>query len=291
MRFAYHPSMCDPTFYIPLAKQVENSGWDALSFPDSICYPKEASSQYPYNADGSRDFLDEVPFLEPFSAIPALAAVTERISFSTSVVKLPIRNPVLVAKQISTIAVMNNNRFVFGVGLSPWQEDFDICGERWAKRGKRMDEMIEIMRRLLAGGYFGGWDSEFYQIPDCKLCPVPTKAVPILTSGHSEAALKRAARIGDGWISAGSSLEELKLMIGRINELREEYGTADRAFQIHAMTEAAYSADGVEQLEELGVHECIIAFRNAYEGKPDEETLEQKLATIQWFADEVIAKT
>jgi probable F420-dependent oxidoreductase len=289
MRFTYHPSMCDPTFYLPLAKAVEAAGWDALTFPDSICYPKEASSKYPYNADGSRNFLEDVPFLEPFCAISACAAVTERIDFSTTVVKLPIRNPVIVAKQITTMAVMSNNRFIFGVGISPWEEDFAICGEPWAKRGKRMDDMIDIMRGLMTGNYHGS-DSEFYQIPECKLCPVPSKPVPIIIGGHADLALKRAARVGDGWVSAGSSFEELTTMIGRINELRKEYGTDKQPFQFHVMTAEAYSLDGLKRLEDIGVTEVVIAFRNAYEGKPDLETLEQKVGAINWFSDEIIGK-
>ena len=83
MRFSYHPSMCDPSFYLELGKAAEAAGFDAITFPDSICYPKECDSTYPYNDDGSREFLDGVPFLEPFSIIPAIAAVTEKLEFST----------------------------------------------------------------------------------------------------------------------------------------------------------------------------------------------------------------
>ena len=90
MRFSYHPSMCDPSFYLELGKAAEAAGFDAITFPDSICYPKECDSTYPYNDDGSREFLDGVPFLEPFSIIPAIAAVTEKLEFSTSVYKKPV---------------------------------------------------------------------------------------------------------------------------------------------------------------------------------------------------------
>ena len=156
MKFVCQCSFIDPAHFLEVAPVAEEYGFDTIGLSDHVVNPDVIEAKYPYNEDGSRQFLDDVPFLEPFVAVPALAAVTERIDFSTSVVKLPIRNPVLVAKQLATIAVMSTNRFVFGVGLSPWKEDFDICGERWRMRGKRMDEMIEIIRRLLAGGYFGG---------------------------------------------------------------------------------------------------------------------------------------
>lgn len=289
MRFSYLGLMIPPEYYVPLAKAVEQAGWDGFTLSDSICYPKVASSKYPYFGDGSREFLEDAPVVEPFCTIPALAAVTEKLEFTTSVVKLPIRNPVLVAKQLSTIAVLANNRINFGVGLSPWPEDFEICGERWERRGKRMDEMIEIIRRLLRGGFFGGWDSEFYQIPDCKICPVPSKPVPILISGHSEAALKRAARIGDGWIGAGCSLEELSAMIEMINHWREEFGTRDKPFEIiHTAIAGGFSSEDVKRYKDLGVTETIISFTNVYSAEPDRQTLNEKIDILSDFADTVI---
>lgn len=287
MRFTFHATMCQTDHYIPLAKAVEELGFHGFTFPDSICYPEVANTKYPYNADGSRNFLEGLPFLEPFCAIPALGAVTERIRFTTSVVKLPIRNPVLVAKQTATVACMTNNRFALGVGISPWVEDFQICGERWEGRGKRMDEMIEIIRGLMGGNYFG-YDSEFYQIPACKICPTPTQAVPILIGGHADLALKRAALIGDGWIHAGGDAETLKTFIDRINAYRKEFGTDNRPFEFHAITADAFSVDGVKKLEEAGVTECIVGFRDAYAGDPDDKTVEQKIDILKWFQDNII---
>lgn len=289
MRYTLHTTMCPPDQYVPLAKAAEELGFDGFTFPDSICYPKEASTKYPYNGDGSREFLEDVPFLEPFCAIPALGMVTEKLRFTTSVVKLPIRNPVLVAKQLATVAVMTNNRFAFGIGLSPWYEDFEVCGERWEGRGKRMSEMMEILRGLLSGDYFG-YDSEFYQIPDCKICPVPTEPVPLLIGAHSDPGLRRAAREADGWIHAGGSIEELSNYVDKINMFREQYGTRDKRFEFHAMTAAAYSVDGIKQLEEIGIEECIIAFRDPYAAEPDTATLEEKVDQLKWYADEVIHK-
>jgi alkanesulfonate monooxygenase SsuD/methylene tetrahydromethanopterin reductase-like flavin-dependent oxidoreductase (luciferase family) len=103
--------------------------------------------------------------------------------------------------------------------------------------------------------------------------------------------LKRAARIGDGWISAGLNLEDTAAMIKRINEYRNEMGTINHPnFQFQVMGEAAYSPDGVKALENLGATEVIVAFRNAYEGGPDERTLEGMIAEINWYAEEVINK-
>src|ERR1700677_2575977 len=140
MRISYAESMTDPSFYLPLARAAEEAGYDSMVVPDSICYPEESDTQYPFNPDGTREVLEGKPFLEPLSVIPAMGAVTERLRFVTFVVKLPIRQPVLVAKQVSSTAVLTNNRLLLGVGTSPWPEDYTVCGVPWAGRGKRMEE-------------------------------------------------------------------------------------------------------------------------------------------------------
>ena len=153
-----------------------------------------------------------------------------------------------------------------------------------------MDEQIEILKGLMNGDYFG-FEGEFYSIPELKLCPVPTKPVPILIGGHSNLALKRAARVGDGWISAGLSIEETEALINKINKFRGEFDTLNHPnYQFQVMGEAAYSPDGVKKLQELGATEVIVAFRNAYEGGPDNRTLDGMIAEINWYAEEVIQK-
>ena len=152
MRFSYAESMCDPSHYLPLAIAAEQAGYTSFCVPDSIAYPRDSDSKYPYTPDGDRHFLEDRPFIEPFSLIPAMGAVTERLRFTTFVMKLPIRQPVLVAKSAASVAVLTNNRFGFGIGLSPWPEDYRICGQEWEARGARMDEMIEILRGLTKGG-------------------------------------------------------------------------------------------------------------------------------------------
>jgi probable F420-dependent oxidoreductase len=285
MRFSYAESMCDPTQYLPLAKAAEEAGWTSFIVPDSICYPETSASRYPYTPDGDRRFLEDKPFIEPFSLIPAMGAVTQRLRFTTFVVKLPIRHPVLVAKSAASVAVLTVNRFGFGVGLSPWPEDFAVCGQDWRTRGKRMDEMIAIIRGLTAGDYYE-FRGKYYQIPRIKMCPVPTAPIPILIGGHSEPALRRAARIGDGWMHAGSG--DVAHMIRRLTELRKEYGRDREPFEVHAISFDAYSVDGVRRLEELGVTDVIVGFRNVYD--TDTMTLPQKIDAMRYYAADVIAK-
>ncbi len=287
MRFSYAESMCDPSHYLPLAIAAEQSGWTSFVVPDSICYPEVSDSRYPYTPDGNREFLEGKPFVEPFSLIPALGAVTERLRFTTFVVKLPIRNPVLVAKSAHSVAVLTGNRFGFGVGLSPWPEDFQVTGQDWKSRGRRMDEMIEIIRGLGRGDYFE-YHGEHYEIPSIKICPVATQPLPILIGGHAEPALRRAARLGDGWMHAGGEQESLEQLLRRLGELRRECGRENEPFEIHVISLDAYTVDGVRRLEDLGVTDAIVGFRNAYE--KDTMPLEQKTDALRRFADQVIAK-
>jgi probable F420-dependent oxidoreductase len=290
VRFCYAESMTDPSFYAPLARAAEDAGYDSMVIPDSICYPETSESVYPFSPDGTREFLEDKPFLEPFSLIPALGAVTERLRFITFVLKLPVRHPVLVAKQATSTAVLTNNRLVLGVGTSPWREDYDVLGVPWQRRGQRMDEELAILRGLSAGGYFE-YHGEVFDIPSIKLAPVPSQPVPILIGGHAEAALRRAAAVGDGWLHGGGRPADLPGLLTRLAELRAECGTADRPFEVLVISAGAYSVDGIKRLDEQGVTEVIVGFRWPYHVGPDTETLQPKLDSLRRYADDVIAKT
>jgi probable F420-dependent oxidoreductase len=288
MRFSYQLGMCDPDHYLPLAKAAEEAGYDGIAVSDSICYPQEASSKYPYNKDGSREFLESVPFVEALIAVAAMAAVTERIRFATFVYKLAVRQAPVVAKQVQGIQVLSGNRFDFGIGISPWEEDFAVCDVPWEKRGKRFDEQIEILRGLETGEFFG-YKGELHDMPANKMCPVPTASTDLLIGGHAEPALRRAARVGDGWMCAGADLGQLEAYIRRIQQLREEYGTAERPFRVFTTGQDAFTPEGIEKLESIGVTDVIIGFRNVYEMEPD-KSLDEKLAMLRWYAGEFIKR-
>jgi probable F420-dependent oxidoreductase len=289
MRFSYAESMTDPSYYLPLARAAEEAGYDSMIVPDSICYPEVSDSRYPFNPDGTREFLDDKPFLEPFSLIPAMGAVTERLRFVTFVLKLPIRHPVLVAKQASSTAVLTNNRLLLGVGTSPWPEDYEVCDVPWEGRGKRMDEQIDVLRGLMAGGYFE-YHGEVFDLQSVKMSPTPTSPVPILIGGHHEAALRRAAISGDGWLHGGGDPADLPGLLTRLSELRRQHGTEATPFEVHVISLDAYSPDGVRRLEELGVTDVIVGFRWPYAVGPDTEDLQTKVDNLRRFRDDVIDK-
>jgi probable F420-dependent oxidoreductase len=289
VRFSYAESMTDPSFYAPLARAAEEAGYDSMVVPDSICYPLHATGRYPYTPDGGREFLEDKPFIEPFSLIPALGAVTTHLRFVTFVIKLPVRNPVLVAKQATSTAVLTGNRLVLGVGTSPWREDYEVLGVPWADRGRRMDEELAIIRGLSAGGYFE-YHGEVFDLPPVKIAPVPTEPIPILIGGHGDAALHRAAKVGDGWLHGGGDPADLPRLLARLAGLRQAEGATGRPFEVHVISMDAYSVDGVRRLEDQGVTDAIVGFRWPYQTGPDREPLTDKIAGLRRYADDVIAK-
>ena len=287
MRFSYAETFCDPTFLAPLARAAEDAGYDSFIVPDSVLFPAESDTRYPYTADGDRAFLEDKPIIEPFALIPFLAAQTNRIRFTTFVLKLAIRPPVLVAKQAASIAVMSNDRLRLGVGISPWPEDFAALGLPWDDRGKRMDECIDIVRGLTNGGWFE-YHGDVVDLARCKISPTPAQPIPILIGGHAAPALRRAALRGDGWIHAGGDPNELEAMLAKLNALRAEYGTDNKPFEVHVISMDAFTPDGVKRLEDAGVTDAIVGFRWPYTTEPDTQPLQEKIDLLTKFADRVI---
>lgn len=287
MRFCYAEAMTDPAFYIPLAKAAEAAGYSGMTIPDSLAYPFESESKYPYTPDGSREFLDGKPFIETFVLAAALGAVTTTLRFNFFVLKLPIRPPALVAKQVGSLAALIGNRVGLGVGTSPWPEDYQLLGVPFANRGRRMDECIEIVRGLTSGDYFE-FHGEFYDIPKTKMTPAPSQPIPILVGGHAGAALRRAAR-ADGWMHGGGDADELSRLIARLNVYRKEEGRTG-PFEIHVISADGFTVDGVKRLADRGVTDVIVGFRIPYTVGPDTQSLDNKIRHLEMFAENVIAK-
>jgi probable F420-dependent oxidoreductase len=289
MRFSYAEGMTQAKFYAPLAQAAETAGYTSMTVADSLIYPKESDSKYPYTDTGDRAFLDGKEFIETMVLCAHLFAVTTTLRLTPFVLKLPIRPPVLVAKQASSLAFMSDNRLGLGVGLSPWPEDFEALGVPWERRGKRTDECIDIIRGLTSGEYFE-YHGEFYDIEALKQCPAPSEPIPILVGGHSDAALRRAVLKGDGWMHAGGDGEELDRLLARLAEIRKAEGDDRDDFEVHVISYDAYTLDGVRQLEDKGVTHAIVGFRVPYIKGPDTEPLQTKIDHLNRYAEDIISK-
>lgn len=294
MRFTYAEAMTQASFYAPLAQAAEAAGYTSMTVADSLIYPQESDSRYPYTDTGEREFLQGKEFIEAFVLCAHLFAVTTTLRLTPFVIKLPVRPPVLVAKQASSLAFLSDNRLGLGVGLSPWPEDFEVLGVPWAKRGKRMDECMDILRGLTApqdGSRFFGYHGEFFDFAPLQQCPAPTKPIPLLVGGHSDAALRRAVLKGDGWMHAGGDGDELDVLLARLAEIRKAEGDTRDDFEVHVISYDAYTPDGVKRLEDKGVTDAIVGFRVPYIKGPDTEPLSKKIEHLQRYAETVIGKS
>ena len=289
MRFSFAEGMTKAEYYAPLAQACEAAGYTSMTIADSLIFPKESDSKYPYTDTGDREFLDGKEFIETMVLCAHLFAVTTTLRLTPFVLKLPIRPPVLVAKQASSLAFLSNNRLGLGVGISPWPEDFDALGVDWAKRGKRMDECMDILRGLTTGEYFE-YHGEFYDIEPLKQCPGATEKIPLLVGGHVDNALRRAVVKGDGWMHAGGDGEELDRLLVRLAEIRKEEGDDRETFEVHVISYDAYTVDGIKRLEDKGVTDCIVGFRVPYIMGPDTEPLQTKIDNLNRYAEDIISK-
>lgn len=230
-----------------LAKTAEECGFSSIALPDSLFYMKTAEAKYPYTPDGSRFWGPETPWVDPLIGATAMAAVTSRIRFYTNVLKLGSRNPLLLARQVGSVANMSGNRFGFGVGIGWAPEEFEWCGVPFTRRGARVDEMIEVIKLVLGGGMVE-YHGEFFDFDPLQMSPAPTEPVPFYIGGHTDAALRRAARVGDGWTSAMMKFDQLCETIETLRQLRAEYGRAEEPFEIQAVCIDKFGRSGYQDL-------------------------------------------
>ncbi len=260
MRFTLQLGFARYADFQTIAQVAEQAGFSSIGMPDSFFYPKHTDSEYPYtDTKVIRGYIEAMPFIEPIVSMSWMAAVTHKIRFYPSVMKVPTRQPLVLAKALSSLSVLSGERILLGAGLSPWKEDFSYNGVDFAKRGRLMDECIAILRGAMTGKYFE-YHSENYDFGLMKMFPVPSRPVPILIGGHSKPALTRAARLGDGWIAANTDFETLKSLLKQLDELRKAHGTQARQdFEIHGFDVAAQTPADFKRLGELGVTDACVA--------------------------------
>lgn len=286
MQYTCAVPMCPIDQLVDIARTAEEVGFTSIALPDSIFYMEKQSADYPYTPDGSRMWDENTPWVDPLIAAGAMGAVTSTLRFYTNVMKLGSRNPLLLARQVGSVANLTNNRFGFGVGIGWAPEEFEWCGQPYAKRGKRVDEMIEVIKLVLAGGMVE-FHGEFYDFDKLQMSPAPTAAVPFYVGGHTDVALKRAARVGDGWTSAMMTGEQLAETIAKLKALLAEYGRADAPFEFQAVCIDKFGVDGHRELAESGVTDNIV-MPWVFEGLGFDAPLKDKQDSMKRFADTYI---
>lgn len=270
----------------PFAQLAEAAGFDGVTSGDHFATPARIESPYPYTADQKRWENEKTIIPDPLIQCAALAQLTQRLRFLTTCYVLPMRELFSAAKAISTAAVLSGNRLVLGVGVGWMREEFELTGFDFASRGRRCDEMLDALGRLLAGGMVE-YHGDFVDFPPCEMVPVPERPVPILIAGHSDPALRRAARF-DGWLGSHYDVAELCAHAERFRAVRASSGRSGAAQAVAAVDDLA-RPDQVRQLEDAGVT-GVICMPLSWRGVAA-STLEQKRAAMEQFANDVIAKS
>ncbi len=287
MKFVLSAAFTTVTHLPPLAIAADQHGWSMITMSDHVVNPETLSVPYPYTPDGSRRWSEFTEWPDQLVTMGALAAITKTIGFTTNAFVLPMRNPFLVAKSLSTLSVLSNNRVVLTIGVGWSKDEFDLLQQDFSTRGKRCDEMVEIMRLLWTGEY-ASYHGRYYQFDRVEMNPKPAGEIPIWVGGISEPALKRVARIGDGWLTDLQSAEEIVASIKRIRVLRQECGRPADGFAVMATPSDVYDVDGYRRLEDQGVTHIITQPWMLYAfGTRD---LQEQLDSVKRYADDVIAK-
>jgi probable F420-dependent oxidoreductase len=191
-----------------MAAELEAAGFESLWVSDHIVLPEAIDSPYPFADDGRATWPTDTPYFDALIALALIAQATERATIGTAVLVLPLRQPIVFAKQAASIDVASGGRLCLGVGAGWLEEEFDALNVPFGGRGRRLDEWISITRACWTGTPPAS-RSELYDLPPGVLClPRPAHSVPLLIGGHSGVALRRAGRAGDGWL-AQQALPEL----------------------------------------------------------------------------------
>lgn len=247
-----------PTADLPrLVEVVERTGIEGVTLPEHVCVPAELGSAYPYAKDGQATLPVDTEFPDPLVLAGALGAVTNRLRFMTHVLLLPLRHPVSAAKEVATASVLAGGRLDLGVGVGWMREEFDALGVPFERRGRRLDEALPLLRRLWSGEVVEHAGEEFSFAP-LAIRPVPAEHVSLFVGGHSPAALRRAARFGDGWVGVGPSVEELAELLPRLAEARREAGTHERPFAIRTGVKGRLDEARIEGVAALGVDALLV---------------------------------
>ena len=215
-----------------LAARAEDMGFDHLWVSDHIVIPKQVYSAYPYTPDGVPPFDPGQPYCEPLSTLCYLAAATRRIKLGVHVLVLPYREPVFTAKIISTLDHLSGGRAIVGVGVGWMEEEFLALGQdTYAHRGAVTDEHIRIYKELWTQDS-PSFQGRYHRFDELEFLPKPVQKPhpPIWVGGHSTPAMKRAARLGDGWMPvglrppAGLEPDEMAQQVARLRSMTEAAG-------------------------------------------------------------------
>ncbi len=277
--------MASPENLRTLAQRAESLGFDSVWVSDHIILPRKVDSFYPYAADGVATFRPDEDYYDPLATLNFLAGCTQKIRLGTHVLILPYRNPVVTAKMLSTLDVLSGGRVILGAGVGWMEEEFQALGlDTYAQRGAVTDEYIQLFKELWTKDE-PEFQGEHYQLSGMGFMPKPVQKPhpPIWIGGHTNPAIRRAAKYGDGWMPIGLrppailEPEELAEKIARLRRLTVRAGRPEDAVSLCFSTGVTFDdspgatrrmmsgraeqiAADLRQYQDLGVRNFILGF-------------------------------
>ena len=269
---------------IEIAQIAEEVGYEGLGIAEHLVTPEVIESRYPYSPDGSIWWDPNAHFPEPWTLATVLASHTTTLRFVTTVYLLPMRDVFTASKSVSTAAFMSGNRMVLGVGVGWMAEEFALTGQDYRTRGRRTDEMLDVMQRLFTGEMVS-YQGQFHDFPPVRMEPAPTAPVPVYIGGDSEPALRRAAR-WDGWFGAGPyGVDDAIGHVRRLRQIRSELGLSDDGYgMVVGLVDP--DLDAYRRLADEGVTGAV-SIPWYYQGTPT-STIGWKREQMERFAEEYI---
>lgn len=263
---------------VEIAKAADDLGYDGVGIADHVVNLETLATPYPYTHDGKRRWDAFTPWPDPWVLVGAMAQVTTRLKFVTTVYIPAMRDPYAAAKAIGTAAYLSDGRVELGIGVGWCEEEFTLMGQQFDRRGKRTDEMLALFRALWQPGWteFSG---EFYETPRLEMEPTPPP-IPIYVGGLSDIALRRAAR-NDGWIGDLISTDQAVAGVERIRELRAEKGLSMDGFEVLTPLTDAFMPEHYARAEAGGITGIVTMPWMFYAGP--EATLSEKIDGMKRF--------
>ena len=274
------------------ARACEDIGFDAVGVSDHLFIPEVINSPYPGSkADGAKPFFtieQKWSFPDPFVALGMMAAATTRVRLFQSIYIMAPRNPIEVAKATGTLATLAPGRLTVCPAVGWMKDEFDVYGVEFHKRGKRTDEMIDVLRKLWSGEIVEH-EGEFFSFPRMRSLPCPGD-LPIISCGPSEPVMRRAAQRCNGWMDALTNLDTLPERLATLKQMREDAGRANEPFEIIIIPGpqigGRLKADDLKRAEDLGA--TAMQFLPAFFHLGKRSTLDEKKRLWEDFAEKIM---
>lgn len=248
----------NPRYFVEVCRAAEDLGYESLWLPEHLVFPMEMGGS-PHRGQDHPPVPPQTPVFDAFAYLSFIAGLTTRVRLGTHVYNLALRHPFVAARAVQTLDIVSGGRAEVGVGAGWLEQEWAAAGLDFSSRGRRLDEALAVCRRLWSEQVVEH-HGEFFDFGPVCFEPKPPQqpSPPIHVGGESQAALRRAARSGDGWIGMDHSPGSAARFAARLAELRKQFGRGDVPFEITVGARAP-SRPEVRSFEEAGVDRLVLA--------------------------------